>query len=79
VTGPGEFCPDDRRRCPGAIGGRRPAIAAQANRTRTLIASAEATDAPDGHAPHDGDQIALGPVRRNVASSDSGDAGASGA
>ena len=54
-------------------------IAAQANRTRTLILSGEATYAPDGHAPHDGDQIALDPVRRNVASSDSGDAGGSGA
>jgi uncharacterized RDD family membrane protein YckC len=54
-------------------------IAAHANRTRTLILSAEATDAPDAHAPHDGDQIALDPVRRNVASSDSGPAGGSGA
>jgi uncharacterized RDD family membrane protein YckC len=54
-------------------------IAAQANRTRTLILSAEATAAPDPHAPQDGDQIALDPVRRNVASSDSGDAGGSGA
>lgn len=54
-------------------------IAAQANRTRTLILSAEATDAPDAYAPHDGDQIALDPARRNVASSDSGDACGSGA
>jgi uncharacterized RDD family membrane protein YckC len=54
-------------------------IAAQANRTRTLILSAEATDAPDAHAPHDGDQIALDPVHRNVASSDSRDADGSSA
>ena len=39
--------------------------AAQAKRTRALILSGDATDTPDGHASHDGDQIALDPVRQN--------------
>ena len=40
-------------------------IAAQVKRTRTLILSGEATNARAGHASHDGDEIALDPVRRS--------------
>ena len=39
-------------------------IAAQAERTRTLILSGEATDAPPIHTSHDGDQIEPDPVRQ---------------
>ena len=38
---------------------------AQAKRTRALILPGDATDTPEGHASHDGDQIALDPVRQN--------------
>ena len=38
---------------------------AQAKRTSALILPGDATDTPEGHASHDGDQIALDPVRQN--------------
>ncbi|MGZ4216589.1 MAG: RDD family protein [Solirubrobacteraceae bacterium] len=40
-------------------------IAAHANRTRAVTLSGDATDAPDGHASHDGDQIAPAPLGQN--------------